>query len=346
MVQEKEEKAQSEILPEGTDAPSSSAPEAGSDAGQTASSVSVGEVVGRLEQASSAALATLRRAEPKHKGSDPLYNVPWYLFIGPSSRAVNELLSAAPIEDTLLGPQGGQDPDTWFWWRFRTMIGISWPSALLCSPEDREAWQIVEHAMAILTRARKQQPINGIVVVVPVSDLLRSPSTLLKTAQGLREIVNEMRTTLTLRFPTTVVVTGLEELPGHEALFGALDDTTNQVLGVRLDDGDRDLRVADRMGAAFSEWRERLHALRLSVLRRSNDTTVNRLVFKYVADFEKLEQPLQSLVATMFSESPADNRRPHWRALYLTAPRGGSPHLKDLFDRFLPADASLAKRAS
>lgn len=303
------------------------------------------ENIAAIDRTTAAAVATLRRAEPKHKGSDPLYNIPWYLFLGPSSESVEQLLRAVPNGDILAPGQAEPAGETLRWWNLRRAIGISWPSTLLCSHDDRERWQVVEHAMESLLKARKHLPVNGIVVVVPVADLVDGSGRLDRLARVIRDIVNEMRTTLKFSFPTTVVVTGLDQLTGHDAFFGGLDRTTEQALGIRLDDAMRQADVRATMASTFAQWRDRLHEIRMSLLRQPAEKVDMRGVFRFIPEFERLEAPLAALVETLFSESPGDNRRPQWRALYLTAPGSREPHLKDLFDHFLPVDASLATRA-
>ena len=84
------------------------------------------EPLSRMSQAIAEAKRTIARSPEMDKGRNPLYRIPWMLFIGDADAGVDGLLRAGsevspfPAADK---PAMAAD-DVWRWWFFKSMIGI------------------------------------------------------------------------------------------------------------------------------------------------------------------------------------------------------------------------------
>jgi type VI secretion system protein ImpL len=94
----------------------------------------------------------------------------------------------------------------------------------------------------------------------------------------------------------------------------------------------------------FGSVAQRLHALRMGLLRRTPDPARRLAIHQFVEQMRALQPGLEILVDGLF-ERPG-GMPPRWRGLYfMAAPTVEHPgaFIGDLFGRFLPADQPLAR---
>lgn len=288
----------------------------------------------------------IMRAPRQGKGNR-LYAVPWFLFLGAETAQSDALLTAGAQDSPFPPPErlADDEPAHWYWWFLKTMIAIEASPSLICEAKDKAAWGIVEQALSLLGSHRPRLPLNGLVAVVDADALLNRGDEMAEHGRLLRGIVDEAYKTMSLRFPIYVVVTGLQALPGHASFFGPLPDgVERQVIGCRLEPGAAGTTIQQRFDDVFFEIRDRLHGVRLALLKGAGETTDRRGIFDFVEVFTALHVGLSALHVALYSENPFQHQ-PMWRGLYFTAAGTPTPHVADLFRRFLPTDASLATRS-
>lgn len=313
-----------------------------------------GAAPGSAERAGSVLDSQLREAKkaivasPQMRGGgQPVYAVPWFLFLGEPEADLGGLLAAATTDSPFNAPtrDAEGEPAWWYWWFLRTMIAIEGAPGLVCDAKDREAWGAVEQAISLLIRNRRKQPMNGIVACVAASTLIGNPPAAASFARRLRGIVDEAYKAVPMRFPVYVVVTGLDRLPGHASTFKPLPQGTGeQVVGHRLDPAQPLGKVPERTGTIMDEILARLHRLRMALLMDSTDSADRRGLFDFTEAVKGLAPGLVQMCDALFSENPYQHQ-PVWRGLYLTAHASpAARHIGDLFETMLPKDASLAER--
>ncbi len=274
---------------------------------------------------------------------EPLAALPWFLVFGDGADS-RALLAAAAHGSPFPPPQRRTDDTAgWHWWFTEELAAVELAPALFCPAGDRPAWALLEAALGLLVTHRRALPLNGMVLVVNAAAVARRPADLGDLGGRLRRIADEAARTIGLRFPVYVVVTGLDLLPGHAALFAALpSEAGDQAIGHRFD--------PDRPGAATAEltaflagFRERLRRLRLSLLVHGRDSGPAAGIFRFPEEFAGLRPGLGALVEAL-TGADATLQPARLRAVFFTAPGAAAAHVTDVFKRFLPADAPLARR--
>jgi type VI secretion system protein ImpL len=98
---------------------------------------------------------------------------------------------------------------------------------------DNAAWL---GFLSLLKKYRKRQPINGAIVAISLSDLsLQDEITRKSHAQAVRRRLNELRTTLGVRFPVYVLFTKADLIAGFAEFFDGLGkEAREQVWGFTL----------------------------------------------------------------------------------------------------------------
>src|SRR5205085_2519587 len=169
-----------------------------------------------------------------------------------------------------------------------------------------------------------------------------------ETATQLRRLIDEVSQSLRLRLPVYLVVNGLEQLRGHDAITTALvPEVLSQAVGYRLPHNEAIDAAGPRFDQVFGVICNRLQALRMSLARRQPQTLERLAAHRFVEDVIALRPGLRRLTERLFDAAPKGDDAPlRWRGLYLVASSDGAnpgAFVVDLFQRFLAADQPLAR---
>ena len=307
------------------------------------------EPLQKMGAAIAEAKRTIARSPEMDKGRNPLYRIPWLLFVGDQAADVDGLLRAGCEVSPFPPPDKDEmdADDVWRWWFFKSMIGIEMHPRVVADTNarlDRGLWY---QALMKLADEREKLPLNGIVVAVAAQTLLGPADALKSTATRLRRLVDEAMEHLQVQMPVYFVVSGLDRLPGYAQVRATLPaEAFAQAVGHRFADNEvLSAASSGRIDDILKPIEDRLHALRMTALRAQATPTQRRAVFDFVESLRQAQQGLSLFVTLMLEDNPFQ-RTPRWRGLYFAgsadaAHRGGA-FVADLFTRFLPSDQPLA----
>lgn len=201
-----------------------------------------------------------------------LWQLPWYMVIGPAGSGKTTLLREGFPSDIIYAPEGarGAEQRLYLTPHVGKQAVIFDIDGTLCAPADadilhRRLW---EHALGWLKEKRARQPLNGIILTLDLPDLLtadkRRREHLLQT---LRSRLQDIRQHLHCQLPVYVVLTRLDLLQGFAALFQSLNrQDRDAILGVTFtrrahenDDWRTDEVVKQYMA---KRWSEKFHGQR------------------------------------------------------------------------------------
>lgn len=298
-----------------------------------------------IKEAMSQARQALR--QPPRQRSAP---VPWFLFLGDAAANLPGLLAAAHAERLA---SSGSEPfgePYWRWWLTGSLAAIELHPAAVgeaaTAPHARGLWL---QALLALAERRDRLPLNGLVVCVAASALLRTETEAVKLlAARMRRLLDETGDTLRLQLPVYLVVTGLEQLAGYAALRGALPpEVLAQAIGHRLAEPTvANDTAAARLDAVFDPMAQRLHALRMALLREQPSASGRLAIHEFIEAMRALQPALRQVADALFASHGRGSRAPRWRGLYFTAAASdaaGGAFTVDLFEHFLPADQPLVR---
>lgn len=295
------------------------------------------------------AMAQARQAlrQPPRARDAPL---PWFLFLGDAEAGLQQLLASARTEALALPAGAALGAPYWRWWLARSMAAIEVHASAVgesgSTPHARALWL---HALLALAERRERLPLQGLVVCVAAQTLQQDAAAAARPlAQRMRRLLDEAGDMLRLQLPVYLVVTGLERLPGYATLRGALPpEVLAQALGHRMAEpmaaGDS---AGARLDAVFMPFAERLHALRMALLREQPGPSGRLAVHEFVEAVRALQPVLREVADALFEPAGRGARPPRWRGLYFTASASeasGAAFVHDLFERFLPADQPLVR---
>ena len=185
----------------------------------------------------------------KTGGSRFIYELPWYVIIGPPGAGKTTLLSNSgldfPLEEThgklsVKGVGGTRNCDWWF-----TDQAVLLDTAGRYTTQDSEA-KVDKSAwtgfLGMLRNKRSRRPINGVLLAISIEDIVTGDDdTLVQIAKTLRTRIDELYNQLGVAPPVYLMFTKCDLLAGFSEYFSDLEKIEReQVWGHTLDLDDPD----------------------------------------------------------------------------------------------------------
>ncbi len=299
-------------------------------------------------QASAEELDTLRRrfdeALTLLKGSEGrkglgghwVYQLPWYLLIGPpgcgkTTALVNSGLKFPLAErlgqDPIAGVGGTRNCDWWF-----TDQAVLLDTAGRYTTQDSYA-QVDSAAwggfLALLKKHRPRRPINGVLLGLSLADLMQwTPAERESHAKLIRQRIQELYGTFRLRFPIYVVFMKADLIAGFMEFFGDLNqDEREQVWGTTFpfDPNPDSAPALAALGAERLALLQRLEQHLFGRLQAERDLRRRGLTFSFPRQFAAVGETVGQFLDACLDVTRFETR-PLVRGVYFTsATQTGTP---------------------
>ncbi|WP_444993968.1 type VI secretion system membrane subunit TssM [Aliikangiella sp. IMCC44359] len=303
--------------------------------------------ISQINERFTQALATLKKTKFKSWGSDKaLYELPWYIIIGPPGSGKTTALINSTLEfplakefgkGALQGVGGTRNCDWWF-----TNEAVLVDTAGRYTTQDSHrvidstAW---EGFLSLLKRNRKRRPINGAIIAISLQDLMmQTEEERIIHAKTIRTRVDELMEKLEIRFPIYLMFTKTDLVSGFSEFFEDLSrEEREQVWGVSLPNAPQASENPD-FEFLDNEYQALLQKLYDRVLWRVHqERDVNRR--GVIQGFPQQMENLKEVVSGFVRQTFAKNRyqfQPYLRGIYFTSgTQEGTP-----IDRLMGAVAS------
>lgn len=276
------------------------------------------------------ALSTLRKKAGRGRGRSYLYQLPWYMLIGPPgsgkstalhTSGLNFPLSSTLGRDPLKGVGGTRNCDWWFTDQAILLDTAGRYTTQDSDPQaDQKAWM---GFLDLLKGYRSRQPVNGAIVVISLADLMApDPTERLNHARAIRQRLNELYDSFGIRVPVYVLFTKIDLVPGFVEFFDGLGKAEReQVWGMTypLDDGSAEsagvvTRFPQELEALIGRLNERL----LERVQQESDIDRRGLVFNFPNQVASLGDAMLEVLTEIFRSSAYDSR-PLLRGVYFTS---------------------------
>jgi type VI secretion system protein ImpL len=276
------------------------------------------------------AVSALRKSHLKKYGN-PLYVLPWYMVIGESGSGKTTAIQGADLSSPFAevsrvsGISGTRNCD---WWFFEQAILIDTAGRYAIPVDEGRDWDEWQKFLSLLTRFRKKEPLNGLVVTVAADQLLQETSGNLENAgKSIRQRIDELMRVLGAKFPVFIMVTKCDLIQGAVKLCDQLNEPSlKQAMGNLNAELSTD--VTTFCQGTMDDMAERLKEIRLLVLNeiRSSGKAVDSSLVLFPQEFEKLSQGLAAFMRGAFLENPYQET-PIVRGIYFSSGRQeGTPY--------------------
>lgn len=212
------------------------------------------------------AITTLKKATGG--SANYLYDLPWYMMIGPPGSGKTTALINSGLKfplargaspEAIAGTGGTRYCD---WWFTEEAVLIDTAGRYTTQDSDAKAdkksWTAF---LDLLKQNRPRQPINGVLVCISVEDLLKcSPAEVQAHADAIRARLLELHTQLRVDFPVYALFTKLDLVAGFLEYFSHLNEQGRRVVwGHTFQTDDKTQNMIHEVGPEFDALIERLN---------------------------------------------------------------------------------------
>lgn len=260
------------------------------------------------------ALTTLRDTVfAGRKGDAYLFELPWYVIIGPPGAGKTTILKNSGLDfplartlgsDPVAGLGGTRHCDWWF-----TEQGVLIDTAGRYTTQesnasvDSAAWR---GFLDLLKTHRGRRPLNGVILAISLSDILmQNQAERKRHVAALRARLQELTKTFGLELPTYLLITKCDLVPGFSEFFDGLNETARaQVWGMTFPlDLNLQTKLAEAFDRNFRELSERLEQMMRERAHAERSLARRGRIYLFPKEFAGLRRDLASFVNEVFKPS-------------------------------------------
>ncbi len=275
------------------------------------------EEISTLKQGLDEALSVLKRAKlgGKTGRTQYLYQLPWYIIIGPpGSGKTTALINSGlrfPLGAGKVRGVGGTRNCDWWFTDEAVLLDTAGRYTTQDSHEevDRAAWR---GFLDLLKKHRRRRPINGAFIAISLADLMQQ-SEEERSAQALaiKQRVQELHEHFGIRFPIYVQFTKADLIAGFIEFFGDMGlEERAQVWGLTfpLDNPGNPEGVVEQFTAEFELLEQRLNDRLVQRLQEERDPQRRDLIYTLPQQFASLKQVADRFLKEAFRPSRYEER--------------------------------------
>lgn len=253
------------------------------------------------------ALATLRESGTAQ--ADYLYDLPWYIIIGPPGSGKTTALVNSGLNFPLAGGRtpaaiagvGGTRYCDWWFTEDAVLVDTAgrYTTQDSNAAHDRRSWLSF---LGLLKKHRPRQPINGVIVALSIADLVSLDETELTAHSGaVRSRLTELHDLLKIDFPVYVLFTKMDLIAGFTEFYADLGEMQRRMVwGATFQNPKKNQNLVGRVPEEFDALVERLAEFLPDRLQAENDPTARLRIFGFPAQVATLKTPIVNFLGRIF----------------------------------------------
>lgn len=262
----------------------------------------------------------------KSGGRKYIYELPWYIIIGPPGAGKTTLLTNSglnfPLEEShgkysIKGVGGTRNCDWWF-----TDKAVLLDTAGRYTTQDsnadvdKSAW---ETFLGLLKENRKRRPVNGMIVALALHDIINgSEDDLVQMAKTIRFRISEIHEKFGMRPPVYLVVTKCDLLSGFSDYFSNFDDEQRrQVWGFTVSPEDSE-KFTEKSGEELALLKNTLYQQLTTKLENETSQGRRDQIYGFPMQFAAIQRKLGIFISQFSTESRLQGNM-LLRGLYFTS---------------------------
>lgn len=259
------------------------------------------------------ALTELQGSKFKTKNGDSkyLYQLPWYVILGPPGSGKTTLLKNSNLDsplsekfgrEAISGVGGTRNCD---WWFAEEAVLLDTAGRYTTQDSNKEVDQKAWLGfLNMLKKNRPRRPINGIIIAISLDELLTSQR-LLKHAKEIRKRLQELYEQFNLTLPVYLTITKSDLLSGFSEFFYDLEqDERSQVWGITFTENNKAVSsTLPLIETELNELEEQLHKKVIYKLEKEIDLERRKKIYAFPQQFGSIKNTINSFANEIFSSS-------------------------------------------
>ncbi|WP_198264899.1 type VI secretion system membrane subunit TssM [sulfur-oxidizing endosymbiont of Gigantopelta aegis] len=278
------------------------------------------------------AMHVLKHSSKNTNGKQYIYDLPWYVIIGPpgsgkTTALINSGLRFPLAEkyghEAVKGVGGTRNCD---WWFTDEAVLIDTAGRYTTqdshAANDSAAWG---GFLKLLKKHRKRRPINGVMVAISIQDILtQTEQERTAHVHAIRSRLLELQNQLNIQFPVYLLITKGDMIAGFSEFFDDLGrDEREQVWGMTFPEnyspnGDAEQAPGYLFNEQFDLLLKNVNDRLLWRLNYERDPQRRGKIVEFPVQLEAIKASLNSFIEQTFSSSRF-HERPNLRGVYLTS---------------------------
>ncbi len=261
-----------------------------------------------LKMRMSDALLTLKKTSGA-KG-DFLYDLPWYVIIGPPGSGKTTALVNSGLKFPLtrsgatpaaIAGEGGTRYCDWWFTEDAVLVDTAgrYTTQDSDSQADKSSWFAF---LDLLRKNRPKQPINGVFVCISIEDLLKLPEAQLRAhSDAIRSRLVELHDQLKVDFPVYALFTKADLISGFTEFFGTLtEEERRAVWGVTFQTNDKTANLVAQVPDEFDLLIERLNHEVVDRVQEEPTPQGKVQIFGFPSQISALKKPVFDFLNRIF----------------------------------------------
>lgn len=278
-----------------------------------------------LGERMSDALLTLKKSSGS--SANYLYELPWYILIGPPGSGKTTALVNSGLKFPLakggspaaVAGVGGTRYCDWWFTEDAVLIDTAgrYTTQDSDAAADRRSWLSF---LDLLKKNRPHQPINGVMLAISIEDILTAnPAELTAHSDAIRARLAELHDNLKIDFPVYALFTKMDLVSGFMEYFQHLNEPARRVVwGHTFQTDDKTLNMIGEVPEEFDALVERLNAEVPDRLQEEPTPSARVLLFGFPTQMAAVKQPIIDFLHRIF-EPTRYHSRATLRGFYFTS---------------------------